>query len=127
MLFVSESVYGRFNSVQSDSIRTIWIVLLCRAQKYTLYIITVQLLNSVRLIDTVWSCICIETRAFLSLQKGIFSPLFGPGPFLTYKLGGGGANAPPVPPCAPPRNHFLPPQEKSLLLNLYKQTGKNNK
>ena len=35
------------------------------------------------------------------------------GPFLTYKLGG--ANAPPpVPPCAPPRNHILPPQEKSL-------------
>ncbi len=47
------------------------------------------------------------------------------GPSLTYKLGG---KCPPSPPlCPPPRNHFLPPQEKSLLLNLYKQTGKNNK
>ena len=39
-------------------------------------------------------------------------PYRNAGPFLTYKLGGGGK----CPPCAPPppQNHILPPQEKSL-------------
>jgi hypothetical protein len=31
-----------------------------------------------------------------------------------FNIQAGGANAPPAPPCAPPRNHILPPQEKSL-------------
>jgi hypothetical protein len=31
-----------------------------------------------------------------------------------FNIQAGGAFAPPVPPCAPPRNHILPPQEKSL-------------
>ena len=51
--------------------------------------------------------------------------IYSAGPFLTYKLGG---QMPPQSPLVPPHEiTFCPPQEKSLLLNLYKQIGKNNK
>jgi oligoribonuclease NrnB/cAMP/cGMP phosphodiesterase (DHH superfamily) len=42
-----------------------------------------------------------------------------------FNIQAGGANAPPVPPCAPPRNHILPPQEKSLFPKIIQQTSED--
>jgi hypothetical protein len=53
----------------------------------------------------------MRTMPGIEFNEGI-PEYISTGPFLTYKLGG--ANATPVPPCASPRNHILPPQEKSL-------------
>ena len=57
-------------------------------------------------------CFADDTQLFVSFKPDYPCDQCEAGPFLTYKPGG--ANAPPVPPCTPPRNHIFPPQEKSL-------------